>query len=112
MKRNRPHKNGRRCTTFAGLGLNGDGLDFRFSEEDLPRTPDRFRAIAALLHQYHEIAGLSPDEWAAVEPRYCQDRSISAISRDVGVSRRTVRRRIRAGLVKILDYGLTRQISS
>ncbi|HUU12749.1 MAG TPA: hypothetical protein VM182_03450 [Terriglobia bacterium] len=107
MKHSRPHSNGCRCTTFAGLGLDEKGLGFRFTEEDLPRNQERHRAIAAIFREYHEIAHLTADEWEATELFYCQGLgSISATARELHVSRKQVRQRIRAGFCKLFDFAL------
>jgi len=106
MKRSRPHKNGCRCTTFAGLGLDEKELGFRFTEEDLPRNRDGHRAIAAIFREYHEIAHLTPKQWEAVQLVVCEGLSRTDAARACHVTDEAMRTRIRRAYRKLFDFAL------
>jgi len=104
MKHSRPHSNGCRCTTFAGLGLDEKGLGFRFTEEDLPRNQDRYRAIGTIFREYHEIAHLTPKQWKAVQLVYCEALSVAAAAKRCHITRKAIRTRIHRAYARVFTF--------
>lgn len=110
MKRKHPHKNGRRCFTFAGLGLDEKGLGFRFSEADLPRNHDSIRAIGNIFREYHEVAHLTPKQWKAVQLVYCEGLSLSDAARRCRIQPESLVNRIKSAYAKMFTFAVQRHI--
>jgi len=95
------YRRGRRLFTFADIDSDGVG----FTDADVP-SGSLHQQIGEYFRQYGKAAGLTSDEWAAAEARYCMDASIAEIARSLDVSTTKVDALLELAIGKLTKYGL------